>query len=144
MKLSPTTGIVRASRRAGFTLAEALAALVFMAIVIPVAIQGVRIATRAGEVGVRKSAAVRIAESAMNELIVTGRWQQGSQNGMVTENGIPYQWSASQDTWNGNTALTLSGNTGANAVRLLTVRVVFGVQGRPYDVSLSTLACLNQ
>ena len=34
-------------RRAGFTLAEVLAALAFMAIVIPVAVQGLRIASRA-------------------------------------------------------------------------------------------------
>ena len=38
------------SRRsaAGFTLAEVMAALVFMAIVIPVALEGLSIATRAG------------------------------------------------------------------------------------------------
>jgi type II secretory pathway pseudopilin PulG len=142
MKLAPTIGTGRAN--AGFTLAEALAALVFMAIVISVAVQGVRVATQAGEVGVRKSVAARVAESALNELIVTGRWQQGAQSGSVVENGIPYQWSASQDTWNGNTAASISGNSGSVAVRLLTVRVVYGVQGRPYDVSLSTLACASQ
>ena len=39
---------------AGFTLAEVLAALVFMAILIPVALEGLSIASRAGEVAARK------------------------------------------------------------------------------------------
>ena len=50
-----------------FTLAEVLAALVFMAIVIPVAMQGLHIAGRAGAVAERKREAVRVAERVLNE-----------------------------------------------------------------------------
>ena len=43
--------------RAGFTLVEVLAALLFMAILIPVAMRAVQIANRAGQVGDRKAVA---------------------------------------------------------------------------------------
>src|SRR6478735_6417980 len=57
--------------QAGFTLAEVLAALLFMAIVIPVAVQGLRIASRAGSLSERKAIAARLADSKLNELVVT-------------------------------------------------------------------------
>src|SRR5882762_4963509 len=53
-------------RCAGFTLAEVLAALLFMAIVIPVAVQGLHIASRAGSVSERKAVGARIAERKLN------------------------------------------------------------------------------
>src|SRR6187401_1688498 len=43
--------------RAAFTLVEVLAALAFMAIVIPVAVDGLRVANLAGQVGQRKAVA---------------------------------------------------------------------------------------
>ena len=64
--------------RSAFTLIEVLAALVFMAVVIPVAVEGLRVASRAGEVGRRKAVAGRIAESMLNELIVTGQLRSGT------------------------------------------------------------------
>jgi len=45
-----------------FTLAEVLAALLFMAIVIPVAIEGMHIASLAGTVAARKGEAARVAQ----------------------------------------------------------------------------------
>src|SRR2546426_12213557 len=77
----------RASRRsgAGFTLAEVLAALVFMAILIPVALEGLSIASRAGEVAVRKRDAALVAERILNENIVTTNWDTAVQNGIVRQ-----------------------------------------------------------
>src|SRR5437660_12779604 len=49
-------------RSAAFTLAEVLAALAFMAILIPVVIECLNIASRAGEVAQRKTEAARVAE----------------------------------------------------------------------------------
>ncbi len=69
----------------GFTLAEVLAALVFMAIVIPVALQGLSIASRAGEVAARKSEAALVAERILNENIVTTNWDKTVQNGTVRQ-----------------------------------------------------------
>jgi type II secretory pathway pseudopilin PulG len=56
-----------------FTLVEVLAALAFMAIVIPVAVEGLRVANLAGQVGQRRAVAARIADRILNELFVTGQ-----------------------------------------------------------------------
>src|ERR1700719_883538 len=72
---------------AGFTLIEMLAAMLFMAIVIPVALQGLRIASRAGTVAGRKGVAVQLAESKLNELIVTGQWHNSGQGGAYAGRG---------------------------------------------------------
>src|SRR6266404_2945727 len=68
-----------------FTLAEALAALLFLAIVIPIAVQGLPIASLAGEVGQRKSIAARVAERVLNENVATTNWNQSSRSGTITE-----------------------------------------------------------
>jgi type II secretory pathway pseudopilin PulG len=113
--------------RAAFTLVEVLAALAFMAIVIPVAVDGLRIANLAGQVGQRKAVAARIAERVLNELVITGQFRSTTQSGTVREGVQPYQWFMRSETWP------------MDAMRLVTVQVNFPVQGRQYDVRLSTL-----
>ncbi len=129
MRSKPTSHPSCAARRraAGFTLAEVLAALVFMAIVIPVAVQGLRVASLAGQVGARKVIATRVAERVLNELVVLRQWQSPTQNGAVEEGALQYRWSMRLDAWN------------QGVLRLLTVEVTFPVQGQDYAVSLSTL-----
>jgi len=112
--------------RAAFTLAEVLAALAFMAIVIPVAIEGMRTANLAGQVGQRKAVAGRIADRVLNEWLV-GQSQSASQNGTVQEAGVSYQWSIRVQTWN------------QDSMRVATSKVDYKVQGNSYDVQLSTL-----
>jgi type II secretory pathway pseudopilin PulG len=112
---------------AGFTLAEVLAALLFMAIVIPVAIEGLHIANRAGEVGQRKNIAARVAERVLNELRVTGQWPSGGQSGIVQEGTQQYRWTGTVQPWPEDT------------MQVATVEVVFPVEGHDYNLSLSTL-----
>lgn len=132
MKLNPNapaTNSRSASRaRAGFTLIEVLAALTFMAIVIPVAIEGIQIANQAGVVGMRRAAAARIGDRVLNELIVTRQWQRSSQGGKVEENAVIYEWKTTQTVWSERSTL-----------KVLTVRVLFDVQSREYEVALSTI-----
>jgi Tfp pilus assembly protein PilV len=118
--------------RAGFTFAEVLAALLFMAIVIPTAVEGVRIANLAGQVSARKNVATRIAQNYLTELRVSGQWQRGIQNGTVQEGAIQYRWVAQVEPWTQTYRST-------GSLRLLTVQVLFLVQGREYDVRVSTL-----
>lgn len=113
--------------RAGFTLAEVLAALAFMAIVIPVAVEGLRVANLAGQVGQRKAVAARVAERVLNEWIVTGQSQTARQSGTVQEGVVDYTWSIRTQPWNQDT------------MRLVTVSVIYQAQGKEYDVNLSTL-----
>jgi prepilin-type N-terminal cleavage/methylation domain-containing protein len=122
----PRTEPTRRSRRA-FTLIEVLAALLLMAIVIPVAMQGMSIASRAGLLGQRKAAAMRVAERMINELIVTGEMNQSSSSGTVVDGDASYPWTMQSEPWT------------EDAMTQVTVKVTFSIQGNSYDVSASTL-----
>jgi len=113
---------------AAFTLAEVLAALVFLAILIPVIAECLAIASRAGEVATRKTEAVRVADRILNESIVTTNWNQSSQSGTVNEGIRQFDWTLNNEPWN------------QDPIRLLTVQVKYTVQGKDYTVQLSTLA----
>ena len=112
---------------AAFTLIEVLAALTLMAIVIPVAVDGMRLSNLAGQVGQRKAVAGRIAQRVLNEAIVTGQLRGATQNGVVREGAQQYQWAIRSEPWS------------QDAMRLVTVQVTYPVQGRDYEVRLSTL-----
>ena len=107
--------------------------MVFMGIVIPVAIQGLRIAGRAGVAAERKSVAVQLAESVLNELIVTGQSTTSGQSGSFEPQWPGYRWTARTEAWQ------------QAPVRLFSVEVTYPVQSQTYTVRLSTLvADLNQ
>jgi type II secretion system protein I len=125
LRLQPISGT---SQSAGFTLVEVLAALVFMAIVIPTVIQALHISTLAGEVAERKTAAARVAERILNENIVTTNWNQSSLKGSVAEGHRDFEWTLRNDAWS------------ESPMRLLTVEVDYMAQGKNYSVHLSTLA----
>ena len=114
--------------RRAFTLAEVLAALLFMSLVIPVAIQGLRIAGLAGSVAERKTHATRVAERILNESLVTTNWNKPSQDGVVQEGSRQLRWSLRSEPW------------GIGTLQLVTVEVLYGLQGLEYSVRLSTLA----
>lgn len=119
----------RASTRsaAAFTLAEVLAALAFMAIVIPVAVEGLRVANQAGQLALRKSVAMRIADRVINETLAASSSALGQPRGVIREGATDYEWNLRTETWP------------RDSMRLVTVEVVYDVQGEEYDVRLSTL-----
>jgi type II secretory pathway pseudopilin PulG len=112
---------------AGFTFAEVLAALIFMAIVIPVALQGVSVANRAGVGAERKEIAVRLAANMINQLSVSNLWQTAQASGTFEEDYPGYTWSMQQQAWPDG------------AMQQLTLEVVYPLQGREFAVELSTL-----
>ena len=114
-----------------FTLAEVLAALVFMAILIPVALEGLSIASRAGEVAARKSEAALVAERILNENVITTNWNSTVQNGTVRQGIRDFRWTLRNDPWDKDPNQT--------AIRLLAVEVTFAAQGRDYVVRMNTL-----
>jgi type II secretory pathway pseudopilin PulG len=119
------------NQSSGFTLAEVLAALVFMAILIPVALEGLSIASRSGQVAARKSEAALVAESILNENIVTTNWNTSLQNGTVRQGFHDFQWTMRNDPWNQD--------PNATTMRQLSVEVKYTAQGHDYSVRLSTL-----
>jgi len=125
------TGVSLTDKR-GFTLAETLAAMLFMAIVIPVAVRGVMLANRAGVVAERKRVAAELADRLLVETIVTQQWMDGSQEGDFGDELPGYRWVLEDEAWDEDT------------MREISVRVLFTVQGTEYDVSLSTLVAEDE
>ncbi|MGE3311351.1 MAG: hypothetical protein AB7O66_15395 [Limisphaerales bacterium] len=117
------------SRRtvSGFTLVETLAALLFLAIVVPVAVHGIQLASHAGMVSQRKRVAARIAERVLAETTAPTSGSSIGNSGNVREGAIDYRWQARSESWTDST------------MRLLTVEVFFDVQGREHEVEVSTL-----
>jgi hypothetical protein len=130
-KIRNCRGLVRGCSASAFTLAEVLAALVFMAIVIPVALEALSVASRAGEVAARKAGAALVAERIINENIVTTNWDRAVQNGTARQGLRDFRWTMRNEPW--------TEDPNQNALRLLSVEVTFAAQGRDYAVKLSTL-----
>ena len=140
MKFGTPTSKAGRTRPAGpaaaFTLAEVLAALLFMAIVIPAAIEGMHIASLAGTVAERKGEAARVAQRLLTESLVTTNWNQAVQSGTLTEGRRQFRWTLHNDPWNQD--------PNQNVIRQLSVEVVFAAQNRDYSVRMSTLADSSQ
>jgi len=133
MKLTTSPNKKCAAQRGcrAFTLAEVLAALLFLAIVIPTAVEALHVASLAGEVAARKSVAARVADRILSESLVTTNWSGGNQNGTVTEGFLDFKWKLTSAAWP------------EDSMQLLTAEVTFSAQGKDYSVNLSTLANLQ-
>jgi len=119
-------------RSEAFTLAEVLAAMLFLAIVIPVAVEALHVSSLAGEVAARKGVAARVADRILNESLVTTNWMGGAQSGTVSEGALDCNWKLTSQNWPQDSTM-----------QLLVAEVTFQAQGKPYTVKLSTLASLQ-
>ena len=117
--------------RGGFTLVEALTAIVVLGIIIPVAVRGLQIASLAGEVAQRKSVALRVADRILNELVVTGQWQRTA-NGNAIEGDETYRWQLKTQAWE------------KDSLKLLSLHVFYLTRGQSYDVRLCTVVDTTQ
>ncbi len=108
-----------------------MAALVFMAIVIPVALEALSIASRAGEVAARKGEAALVAERILTENLITTNWDRVVQNGQVRQGIRDFQYSLRNEPWNEDPR--------QSDLRLVSIEVLFQAQGKDYSVKLSTL-----
>lgn len=119
------------ANQSAFTLAEVMAALVFMAILIPVALEALSIASRAGEVATRKSEAALVAERILNEQLVTTNWNAAVQNGKVRQGILDYRWTLKNEPW--------TADPNQSTMRQLSVEVTFDARGQDYTVKMATL-----
>src|SRR5437016_13557008 len=124
------------TNKRAFTLAEVLAARLFMAIVVPVAMQGLHLASLAGSVAQRKGEAARIGQKILNESLITTNWNQSLQSGTIIEGQRQFRWTLRSDPWTQDPA--------QNVLRQLSVEVNFTAQNRDYSVKLSTLVDSSQ
>jgi type II secretory pathway pseudopilin PulG len=115
------------AKRAAFTMVELLAAMAFMAIVIPVIMHALAIANRAGQVAQRKAMAARIADRVLSEYVANGQQIRSAQRGSTDEGPYEFQWNIALENWR------------QDSMRLVTAEVTFPVQGQQYSVATSTL-----
>ena len=116
---------------AGFTFVEVLAALLFMAVVVPAVVTALTVSNRASEIADRGTTAGELAENKLNELLVDNAWQ--SESGTSGDFGadLPgYRWETSVNPWSPDTT---------NVVEELRVEVYYTVQGHERSLHLSTL-----
>lgn len=118
----------RRCRQRGYTLAETLAALLFLAIVIPAVVEALHVAGRAGTVSVRRAVASRIAERVLTEATLYTNLNSTAQSGTQVEGAVDYQWTLTRENWVQSTRLPQ-----------ITAEVRFLTQGQESSVRLSTL-----
>lgn len=114
-------------RRSGYTLAETLAALLFLAIVIPAVVEALHVAGRAGTVSVRRAVAARIAEQVLIDNTLQTNLNATAQSGTRVEGSVDYQWTLTRANWMSST------------LPQLTAEVRFLTQGQESSVRLTTL-----
>jgi len=117
----------RSIERRGFTFAEVLAAMLFLAILVPVVVEGLSLANRAAVLAERNNLAAQLAEKRLNELLLNDEWISSNASGDFGEAYFLYRWELVRGTWR------------EDDMTELTVRIVFPVQGREHEVRLTTL-----
>jgi len=106
--------------------------MLFLAIVIPAAVEALHVSSLAGEVAVRKASAARIADRVLNENIIMTNWNNGQQSGTLPEGTLDFHWTLTANNWPQAPAQA--------PMQILTAQVTYQAQGKDYSVTLSTLA----
>jgi type II secretory pathway pseudopilin PulG len=106
---------------------EVLAAMLFLAILVPVVIEGLALANRAAVVAERKAVAVQLGENRLQEVTLNRTWSTAPANGDFGGDWSGYRYELSRGNWQTDRMIELI------------VRVTFEVQGRTHEVRLGTL-----
>ena len=114
-----------------FTFVEILAALLFLAILVPVITQALTMANKASVISERSTLASELAESKMNELTLNNAGASGETQGDFGKAWPGYRWQMSQAQWK------------AGTMTELTMEVFFPVQGKERSIRLATLISLS-
>jgi len=115
-----------AAGRRGFTMVEVLVSMVLMAVILPVAMQGISLALHTAAVARQRSLAASLAGTQMADLITDNVWDQPSMQGDFPDEP-DYRWTAELTEWSGTT------------VQQLEVDVVWVSRSRERSVTLETL-----
>jgi type II secretory pathway pseudopilin PulG len=77
---------------------EVLAAITIITIVLPTIMYGISLATNAATLAKHRTQATTLAQAKLDELLVTGEWQNGNLAGDY-EDHPEYHWTASQSSF---------------------------------------------
>lgn len=101
--------------------------MVFLAVLVPVVIEGLTLANRAAVVAERKTIAAQLATNKLNEIVITQAWSAANSSGDFGEPWPGFRWEVASRTWS------------EDSMTELTVVVTYAVQGREYTVDVATL-----
>ncbi|XAM00276.1 prepilin-type N-terminal cleavage/methylation domain-containing protein [Phycisphaeraceae bacterium D3-23] len=124
---------IRRRSRRGFTLIEALAALMLMAVVVPLVLRGIALSAQVGVLADRRAHATMLADTRLTEAILNGEWEEGDSAGTFDPESYGsdaelYQWYLLVDDWNSQTAF-----------KEVTLVVSWQQRGEEQIVSLTTV-----
>lgn len=119
-------------RRRGFTLIEALVAIVLVAVVLPVALAAVTASLQGASAISKQDVALRVAQSRLAALVADGSWQSSGSTGACDprtdgEDTDGMRWQMTVATWRDP------------SVRTLTFTVSWGSTLNPRTLTLTTL-----
>ncbi len=128
-------GAMRSTRGGrGFTLIEALAALLVVGIVLPVLIGAIGAASNLGALARDRSEAAALAEARLQELLLTGVWRRGDAAG---EFEPPDVRENDARRWRWTLAVEPSQDP---LIRAVTLTVQWDRRGQAQSVELTTIA----
>jgi prepilin-type N-terminal cleavage/methylation domain-containing protein len=87
------------SRASGFTLIEVLATVVLIAIIMPVAMKGISLATKVAGQSKQRVEAASLARTKLTEIIATDEWEYGNVSGDFGEDWPEYNWTFETSDW---------------------------------------------
>jgi prepilin-type N-terminal cleavage/methylation domain-containing protein len=111
----------------GFTLVEVLVSLLLLAVVLPVAMDGVSLSLRAAEEAKFKSQASSLARAKLSELQAQNQWDLQKMSGDFGTGYPQYRWTAQLNNFEGST------------LEQLDVSVLWRQREREHSVVLSTI-----
>jgi prepilin-type N-terminal cleavage/methylation domain-containing protein len=76
----------------GFTLVEILATFVLIAIILPVAMNGISMAAKLASQAKRRVEAATLAQETLNNLMIGGDYEDGNQEGEIAGDNTEYSW----------------------------------------------------
>lgn len=117
---------IRTCRRVGFTLIEVLATLLLVGIVLPIAMEAIATASAAASIARSQAQAAALAETKLNELIISGEFASGGGSGDFSPDWPDYHW----------TSQAIERDTGVTEVQVV---VSWPWRGDERSVMLSTL-----
>ena len=117
----------------GFTLVEILATFVLIAIILPVAMEGISLSTKMASNSKRKIEAGTLAEIKMTDLLVNEDWIDGDDNGNFGTDYPEYTWRYEVKDWDSE-----------ELMRQIDLYVEWAAMGKTHSVVISTLVCLDE
>lgn len=123
----PGSRTCAANRRRAFTFVEILATMTILAIVLPPVMRGISLCLATAGSARDVAVATSLAQAKLDELIVTGQWEQAEVAGDFGADAPQFRWAAQLADYEGT------------ELRELSVDVKWSRYGRDRSVRLTTL-----